>query len=81
MVEDHEIVELGEDVVPENGLVMVDAETGEEEVVVAHADFFASPRISQDGGKLVWLQWNRPHMVSVFWVPVQVMRRLCAYNI
>nr|XP_053637512.1 uncharacterized protein LOC128692386 isoform X1 [Cherax quadricarinatus]XP_053637513.1 uncharacterized protein LOC128692386 isoform X1 [Cherax quadricarinatus] len=47
---------------PEYGIVMVDADTGAEVVFVSHANFFASPRISQDGQHLVWLQWNYPRM-------------------
>ncbi|KAK4309443.1 hypothetical protein Pmani_018940 [Petrolisthes manimaculis] len=45
-----------------NGVVMVDASTGREKVLISHADFFASPRVSQDGKKLVWVQWNLPNM-------------------
>ncbi|KAK8733694.1 hypothetical protein OTU49_006428 [Cherax quadricarinatus] len=41
---------------------MVDADTGAEVVFVSHANFFASPRISQDGQHLIWLQWNYPRM-------------------
>lgn len=48
----------------DNGVIMVDASTGREQVLISHADFFASPRVSQDGKKLVWVQWNLPHMVS-----------------
>ncbi|XP_045584162.2 uncharacterized protein [Procambarus clarkii] len=56
-----------EDVEPVSGeveyrIVTVDGETGEEAVVVSHANFFASPRVSEDGQFLVWLQWNHPRM-------------------
>jgi len=32
------------------------------EVLVGGNDFYASPRISPDGGRLAWLTWNHPHM-------------------
>ncbi|XP_063594951.1 uncharacterized protein LOC134771928 [Penaeus indicus] len=62
VVEDHELELKGEATEPECGIVMVDARNGTERVVVAHADFFASPRVSQDGRLLVWVQWNHPQM-------------------
>ena len=49
----------------ENKIVKMDAETGREEVVMAHADFFAAPRVSLDGRKLAWVQWNHPNMVCL----------------
>ncbi|XP_071534120.1 uncharacterized protein [Panulirus ornatus] len=62
VVEDHKKLMDGDALEPVNGIVMVDASTGDENVVVSHADFFASPRVSQDGTRLVWLQWNHPQM-------------------
>ena len=32
------------------------------QVLVSGADFYSSPRLSADGGKLTWLSWNHPNM-------------------
>jgi len=32
------------------------------QVLVSSADFYSSPRLSADGGKLTWLSWNHPNM-------------------
>src|SRR5499426_1334201 len=50
---------------PVNTIVAVDlrhpdAEPGR--VLAGGHDFFASPRLSPDGGKLVWLTWDHPNM-------------------
>lgn len=62
VVEDHELELMGEATESECGIVMVDARDGAEKVVAAHADFFTSPRVSQDGRLLAWVQWNHPQM-------------------
>lgn len=63
-MEDHSGVDQDNSQEPRNYIVMVDATTGKEELLVEHADFFASPRVTQDGSRLVWVQWNYPRMVS-----------------
>ena len=47
-----------------NTLVGLDANGNDDcgEVLVAGNDFYATPRLSPDGGKLVWLTWNHPNM-------------------
>jgi dipeptidyl aminopeptidase/acylaminoacyl peptidase len=47
---------------PVNEIVGVDLETGEESVLVSGNDFYASPRLSPDRGRLAWLTWNHPNM-------------------
>jgi len=32
------------------------------EVLVAGSDFFSSPRLSPDGGRLCWLRWDHPNL-------------------
>uniref|UniRef100_A0A1I7X560 Translocation protein TolB n=1 Tax=Heterorhabditis bacteriophora TaxID=37862 RepID=A0A1I7X560_HETBA len=53
---------------PENQLISINRNTKEKNVVVSclnfasGADFYASPRISPNGKKLVWMQWNHNNM-------------------
>jgi dipeptidyl aminopeptidase/acylaminoacyl peptidase len=50
---------------PVNAIVAVDlgqAEPGAGHVLVSGHDFFASPRLSPDGRRLVWLAWDHPNM-------------------
>ncbi len=57
---------------PENLIVSIDMGKGIAEVtpVARGQDFYASPRVSPDGNKLVCLSWNHPHMpwhTSTLW--------------
>lgn len=54
--EDHAAV--GE---PENTLVAIGRE-GDVTTLVAGADFYAFPRLSPDGRRLAWIEWNHPNM-------------------
>jgi dipeptidyl aminopeptidase/acylaminoacyl peptidase len=45
-----------------NDIVAIDLDSGEVTVLVEGADFYASPRLSNDGGTLVWLEWHHPNM-------------------
>ena len=47
---------------PVNELVAVDLDGGSENVLASGADFYSSPRLSPDGGRLAWLAWNHPNM-------------------
>ncbi|PIO73222.1 hypothetical protein TELCIR_04814 [Teladorsagia circumcincta] len=47
---------------PENRIISIDMATKEQKVVASGADFYASPRVSPDGKRLVWMQWNHVNM-------------------
>ena len=47
---------------PENLLVAVPTGGGEPAPVHRGFDFYASPRLSPDGGRLAWVCWNHPNM-------------------
>ncbi|HUO82889.1 MAG TPA: prolyl oligopeptidase family serine peptidase [Gammaproteobacteria bacterium] len=47
---------------PANTLVAIDLASGRIETLRRGHDFFASPRLSRDGHRLAWLDWNHPNM-------------------
>jgi dipeptidyl aminopeptidase/acylaminoacyl peptidase len=47
---------------PSNALVSVSLESGAVEVLASGKDFYSSPRLSPDGRRLAWLEWNHPNM-------------------
>ena len=57
--EDHEISSAE----PVNMLASIPTSGGTEAtVLVSGADFYSSPRLSPDGNKLAWLNWDHPNM-------------------
>jgi len=43
----------------------------EPKVLVSGSDFYAFPRLTPDGGKMAWIEWNHPNMPwdkSELWV-------------
>jgi dipeptidyl aminopeptidase/acylaminoacyl peptidase len=47
---------------PINTLVALGVDGAGERVLVSGADFYSNPRLSPDGGRLCWLQWNHPRL-------------------
>ena len=47
---------------PVNAIVAIDLASGAETVLAEGHDFFSSPRLSPDGGRLAWLAWDHPRM-------------------
>ncbi|XP_064600523.1 uncharacterized protein LOC135466778 [Liolophura sinensis] len=60
--EDHEVI--GQNGVKEavNTVVTIDPKTQEQIVLVSGADFYSCPRVSPDGKRLAWVQWDHPNM-------------------
>ena len=47
---------------PCNSLVSVDIRDGSVQTLVSGMDFYSSPTLHPDGGRLAWLCWDHPHM-------------------
>ncbi|KAL4238231.1 Esterase lipase thioesterase active site [Mactra antiquata] len=60
--EDHSLVEKGEAKEPVNTVVVINPNTGEQKILASGCDFYSCPRVSPDGTKIVWVQWNHPNM-------------------
>jgi dipeptidyl aminopeptidase/acylaminoacyl peptidase len=72
--EDHTTV--GDRHEPVNTLADIDlAAGGAGRVLVQGNDFYSSPRLSPDGGRLAWLTWNHPDMP---WVGTELWIAGCA---
>jgi hypothetical protein len=54
--EDHR----GSDGMARNCIVAINAQTAQVKTVAAGADFYYSPLLSPDGGRVAWLEWDRP---------------------
>jgi dipeptidyl aminopeptidase/acylaminoacyl peptidase len=47
----------------ENTLVAIDLDSGGiGDILVSGSDFYSNPRISRDGSRLAWLEWDQPRM-------------------
>lgn len=60
--EDHGVVERKEKKEAENTIISINPDNQEQSVLVSGNDFYASPKVSSDGSKIVWIQWNHPNM-------------------
>ncbi|CAH1277717.1 APEH [Branchiostoma lanceolatum] len=60
--EDHGVVERAEAKEAVNTVVAIHPDTQEQFVLASGLDFYASPRVSPDGKKICWTQWNHPNM-------------------
>ncbi|KAM3546321.1 hypothetical protein ARSEF1564_000809 [Beauveria bassiana] len=47
----------------ENYITAINFETGKVKRVISGADFYFQPRFSDNGTRLVWLEWNHPEML------------------
>jgi dipeptidyl aminopeptidase/acylaminoacyl peptidase len=47
---------------PTNSLAAIDPQSGQVTTLAAGYDFYSSPRLSHDGGRLAWLSWRHPNM-------------------
>ena len=47
---------------PMNTIVTIPLDGGDSRVLVSGTDFVASPRLSPDGARLAWLEWDHPDM-------------------
>jgi dipeptidyl aminopeptidase/acylaminoacyl peptidase len=45
-----------------NTIVSLDLENGDAIVIASGRDFYACPRLSADGNRIAWLEWNHPNM-------------------
>jgi dipeptidyl aminopeptidase/acylaminoacyl peptidase len=45
-----------------NTIVSVDLATGANTVLAQGSDFYSSPRLSPDGKRLSWIEWNHPNL-------------------
>ncbi|XP_076464668.1 dipeptidyl-peptidase 5-like isoform X2 [Babylonia areolata] len=59
--EDHGVVDAGAKE-QQNSLVAVNLNTKEISVLAEGCDFYSHPRVSPNGKKICWFQWNHPNM-------------------
>ncbi|KAF4873778.1 Dipeptidyl aminopeptidase BIII [Colletotrichum siamense] len=45
-----------------NYIVAINADTGETKRIVQGADFYYTPQFSEDGARLVWMEWDQPNL-------------------
>jgi hypothetical protein len=59
--EDHDPETLARHGEAENAVVAVDLAAGSVTVLADGHEFFAAPRVSQDGSRICWLHWDHPN--------------------
>jgi hypothetical protein len=47
---------------PRNAIVALDLGTAAETMIAQGHDFYSTPRLSPDGGRICWLSWDHPNM-------------------
>ncbi|XP_052768576.1 uncharacterized peptidase YuxL-like isoform X2 [Mya arenaria] len=60
--EDHSSGVKGQKKEAVNTVVTINPDTGDQVVLASGCDFYSSPRVSPDGKKIAWIQWNHPNM-------------------
>lgn len=50
------------DTEPSSSLVAIDCHDGRITTLAVGADFYSSPRLSPEGSRIAWLEWNHPDM-------------------
>ncbi len=57
--EDHTVDKPAEAI---NTLAAINVENGQMDILASGSDFYSSPRLSPDGTRLAWLEWDHPNM-------------------
>ncbi len=60
--EDHEPETLARHGEAENAIVSISLESGEVDELASGRDFYAAPRLSAEGSRMAWLEWDHPNM-------------------